>query len=241
MFPKLIADLHTHTLASTHAYSTLQEMVQAASAMGLYAIAITDHGRTMPGSPGKWYFENMGIIPSHWMGVRVIKGIEANITDYYGTLDVDEFTTSSLEWVIASIHRETLPWRDDIDAVTNTYIQVAKNPLVNVIGHSGHEAYKYDYEKVIPIFGDYGKLVEINEATFNVRKESVANCAKIAELCKKHGVGVVVNSDAHFQMLVGKAPRALQMLEEIGFPHELIINADARKLLNYVAQHNIEI
>ena len=36
----LIADLHTHTLASTHAYSSLTEMVQAAANKGLSAIAI---------------------------------------------------------------------------------------------------------------------------------------------------------------------------------------------------------
>lgn len=55
---KIIADLHTHTVASTHAYSTLQEMVTAASEMGLSAIAVTDHGVEMPGAPkaGTWYF-----------------------------------------------------------------------------------------------------------------------------------------------------------------------------------------
>ena len=47
----IIADLHTHTIASTHAYSTVTEMVQAAAAKGLYALAITDHARTMPGAP----------------------------------------------------------------------------------------------------------------------------------------------------------------------------------------------
>lgn len=31
---KLIADTHTHTVASTHAYSTLQEMVHAAAEKG---------------------------------------------------------------------------------------------------------------------------------------------------------------------------------------------------------------
>ena len=51
---KLIADTHTHTTASTHAYSTLQEMVHAAAEKGLFAIGITDHGYSMPGGPGAW-------------------------------------------------------------------------------------------------------------------------------------------------------------------------------------------
>lgn len=64
----LIADTHTHTTASTHAYSTLQENVHAAAQKGLYAVAVTDHGALMPGAPGKWYFENLCVIPRIWKG-----------------------------------------------------------------------------------------------------------------------------------------------------------------------------
>ena len=51
----IIADTHTHTSASTHAYSSLSEVVHAAALKGLYAVAITDHGEAMPGSPQPWY------------------------------------------------------------------------------------------------------------------------------------------------------------------------------------------
>ena len=81
---KLIADLHTHSIASTHAYATITEMVQEASNLGLFAIAITDHARTMPGSPGPFYFESLPIIPAYLKNVRVLKGIEANICDFNG-------------------------------------------------------------------------------------------------------------------------------------------------------------
>ena len=43
-----IADLHTHTLVSQHAYSTLYENIQAAREADFYALAITDHGPGMP-------------------------------------------------------------------------------------------------------------------------------------------------------------------------------------------------
>ena len=57
-FMKLIADTHTHTVASTHAYSTLQEMVHGAAEKGLFAIGITDHGYENARGPGK-----PGILP----------------------------------------------------------------------------------------------------------------------------------------------------------------------------------
>ena len=48
---KYIIDTHTHTVASGHAYSTLIENAKAASAKGLKALAVTDHGVAMPGGP----------------------------------------------------------------------------------------------------------------------------------------------------------------------------------------------
>ena len=54
---RIIADTHCHTIASTHAYSTWMENIHAAKEAGLSYLAITDHGPTMPGSPGRWYFK----------------------------------------------------------------------------------------------------------------------------------------------------------------------------------------
>ena len=45
---KILLDTHTHTLASTHAYSTVLEMAKKASEEGLEAIAITDHAPGIP-------------------------------------------------------------------------------------------------------------------------------------------------------------------------------------------------
>ena len=45
---KILLDTHTHTLASTHAYSTVLEMAKYASEAGMEAIAITDHAPAIP-------------------------------------------------------------------------------------------------------------------------------------------------------------------------------------------------
>lgn len=47
----LQGDMHTHTIASTHAYSTITENCQWAEKYGMKGIAMTDHAMNMPDSP----------------------------------------------------------------------------------------------------------------------------------------------------------------------------------------------
>ncbi|HEX2986333.1 MAG TPA: phosphatase [Caproiciproducens sp.] len=234
----IIADTHMHTTASTHAYSTLQEMVHAASLKKLYAVAITDHGRTMPGAPGTWYFHNMRVIPRRLEGVLVLRGEETNVIDYDGTLDLEPGSENELDWIIAAIHPPCMPaLKPTVELVTNTWMKVAKDPRVHVIGHSGFADYPYDYETVIPEFARNGKLVEINEGTFVSRPTSIPNCKRIAQICKKDGVPIIVNSDSHFSTQVGCFKNSLRLLEEVDFPEELVVNSSVTRLQNYLKQH----
>jgi putative hydrolase len=213
-------------------------MVDFAKKQNLMAIAITDHSRGMPGSPNDWYFKNMNVLPKVIEDIYFLKGVEVNVCDQTGYLDMDNFTMSCLNWVVASMHEETLfQFRFDFEACTNAWLNVAKSPYVNVIGHSGMEEFKYDYEKVIPEFGKNGKLVEINNNSFRIRRGSSTNCKKIAELCKKHKVPVVLNSDAHCAFQVGNMENSIKMLNEIDFPEELIVNANEQRFVNYLKQY----
>lgn len=234
----IIADLHTHTIASTHAYSTFSEMVRAAAERGLYALAVTDHARTMPGAPREWYFSCLHELPLHYRGVMTIAGIEANVLDFEGNLDLEKKDGERLDWVVASIHHLPLVGLEDpdVEKCTHLWLQVAKNPKVNIIGHSGDPLFAYDYDRVIPVFGENHKLVEINNHTFDARKQNVENCKKIALACKKYGVPIVVNSDAHFETQVGNFFHALEMLSEIDFPEKLILNASAQRLNDYLSR-----
>lgn len=237
----IIADLHTHSIASTHAYSTISEMVAAAKRKGLKAIAITDHASALPGAPGPLYFTCLAhTIPLYYQGVLTLAGVEANVLDFEGKIDVPQQDLDRLDWVVASIHKIGLPGLENptVEKTTALWLEVAKNPHVNVIGHSGDPEYPYDYERVIPEFGAQGKLVEINAHSFKVRPENLENCTKIAQLCKKHGVMVVVDSDAHFETDVGNHAKALQMLAEIDFPQELVVNASEARLHEYLSAHS---
>lgn len=235
---KLIADTHCHTIASSHAYSTILENAAEAKRKGLKFMAITDHVGVIPDTPGCWYFQNLRVLPKEIYGVKILKGIESNVLGPSGRIDIPEFNEGAgLDWVIASIHEIAWAGAKTVENCTKAWINVAKNPVVNVIGHSGLVSFKYDYEQVIPIFKESHKLIEINASSFLVRKGSYDNCKKIAEICKKCSAQVVVNSDCHIATHVGRFDAALDLLREVDFPENLIVNANLDTFESYVKNY----
>ncbi len=222
------ADMHTHTIASTHAYSTITENCKYASQIGLKAIAMTDHTMQMPDSPHFWHFNNMRVLPRQIYGVTVIRGAEANIYNYNGDLDIDESILKNLEWVVASYHKYTFPDFSPADPrlVTDGYKNVCLNPYVDVIGHPTTDFFPFEHERGVKLFKEYDKLVEINESSINRKQGAAKNVVPILELCKKYEVPVIVNSDAHFWTEIGYTPVAEQILRELNFPEHLIANND---------------
>ena len=232
---KIAADLHCHTIASVHAYSTLRENIEAAKKKDLYALGITDHGSGAPDSPPLSYFENLISLPNEVDGIQLYRGVEANIMDYEGNLDLPERVLKKLDIVIASFHKTCIK-PGTVMEHTKAYLRIAENPYVDIIGHSGSVDFAYDYERVIPVFGKNHKLVEINAHTFICRKESIENCKKIALLCKRFCVPVIVNSDAHSEFEVGQCKKAEAMLMELDFPEELVVNSEQERIKSYLKE-----
>jgi putative hydrolase len=226
---KIIADVHTHTLASGHAYSTVLENLQVAKRKGLKFLAITDHTGIMPDAPHETYFFCMQSgLPDEYDGVYILRGCEANILNEKGELDISTATLDRLEWVIASIHGLlTAPM--DFDKHTELWLNVAKNKSVDVIGHCGEEKFKFDYERGVQAFKEHGKIVEINASSYKTRSSSRANCLEIAKLCAKHEVPIVLSSDAHFASAVGDVADAIKIVTQAEVPEKLILNADAQR------------
>ena len=55
-------DLHTHTIASGHAYSTIEAMIKAAEQKGIRLFGITEHAPEMPGTCSGLYFNNLRVL-----------------------------------------------------------------------------------------------------------------------------------------------------------------------------------
>ncbi|MDR3766690.1 MAG: phosphatase [Butyricicoccus sp.] len=230
---KIIADLHTHTNVSHHAYSSLEEMVQGAKRAGHRAIAITNHGPAVEDGAHPWHFANLNIVPRKIDGIVVLRGIELNILPPNGGIDPIELRTlKRLDYVIASFHSPAFPPADP-EVHTLALENILRNPYVTTLGHMGSEQFAFDQERIISQCNEFGKIVEINNNSLAIRRGSRKNCASIAKLCMKYRVPIVVTSDSHISYMVGAVSEAVQMLEEIGFPEELILNTDWDRLAAY--------
>ena len=131
---KRLIDIHNHTIASGHAYSTLQEMVRAAAEAGIEYFGITDHAPSLPGAIDPMYFRNFGVIPREMYGVRLLMGCELNILDSAGTIDLDERHYSFMDIRLAGIHK--LCWTPGTkEKNTEGVLNVMRNKWVNVITH----------------------------------------------------------------------------------------------------------
>lgn len=234
---KIISDMHTHTNVSAHAYSSLEEMVRGAKDAGLRAIAITNHGPGMQDGAHQWHFGNLRIVPREIDGVLVIRGIECNILPPDGMLDpMENWCYDSLDYVIASFHE---PAFKPANAWVHTAAleNILHNPRVNCFGHLGNPNFPFDMEYIISRCNEFGKIVEINNNSVIARKGSTENCIEIARLCKQYRVPIVLSTDAHISFRVGRFENAMQVLEAVDFPEELVLNADEDRLFAYLREH----
>lgn len=229
-------DVHTHTIASGHAFSTLQEMAQAAANKGLKLLGITEHTPSVPGTCELIYFRNLHVVPRQMYGIDLMLGAEINILDGEGKLDMPEEYLKMLDIRIAGIH--SLCYKPGT-MEENTYgmIQVIKNPYINIISHPGDGTAKLNFEPIVLEAKEQHTLLEINNSSLNPirhKAEARANNLEILRLCKKYEVPVVLGSDAHISFAIGIYDYLYELLQETDFPEELILNTDVEAFREYL-------
>ena len=223
-------DLHVHTIASGHAYSTLYENVQEAKRKGLKVLGMTDHGPNMPGGPHIFHFGNLRALPSSIEGIRILRGCEANILNFEGELDIPLSLQKRMEVMIASLHDVCL-LPGNANENTKALLKVMDNPYVDILGHPGNPAFPIDEEAVVKKAKEKNILIELNNGSFRSRKGSKDNCLKIAKLCVLHKVPVILGSDSHFFTQIADYSLIEEVLKKAEVPEELIMNYKSKELL----------
>lgn len=229
---KPLFDLHTHTVSSGHAYSTLLENITFARQAGLLAYGFSDHAPSPVGMAGALHFDNFKVIPREIYGLKILCGAEANITDYNGSIDMTEKQCKKLDFVIASVHRQCYQ-NATIEQNTAALIGAMKNPCVSIIGHPDDSRYPVDYDTLVPAAVSHNVLLELNNSSLNprsARQNGRENAKQMLLKCKQHNAKIIMNTDSHICFDIGNFALSIELLEETAFPEELIANLSLERL-----------
>lgn len=227
-------DIHMHTVASDHAFSTVHDYITQAPKNGIKLVAITDHGPEMEDAPHKWHFINSAVFPRVVDGVALLRGIEANIKNTAGEIDCYPDMEQQLDIILAGFHRQVFAPQDR-ETNTLAMVNTIKSDKVHVITHPGNRSFPVDIEAVVKAAAEYQVALEINNSSFiHSRKGSEENCANFVRLAKQYDAPLSVGSDSHIAYNVGCFEHALALLSQYDFPRERIVNRSVDSLFAYL-------
>ena len=229
---KTVMDLHTHTIASGHAYNTRREMAKAAADRGLEILGITEHAPMMPGTCHNYYFHNLKPVPRELYGIRLFLGAELNILNPQGEVDLNEAELRGMDIGIASLHLPCMK-PGTREENTSAYLNAMKHPCVKVVGHCDNPQFPVDYETLAVAAKEFGVIFEINEASlahYGYRGDTRANNGEILKYCTKYEIPIVLSSDSHGTGHIGDFTYAAEFVHEEMFPEELILNNNIPRL-----------
>ena len=236
---RTLLDVHTHTIASGHAFSTMQEMAQAAAEKGLQLLGITEHAPGIPGTCAPIYFKNLRCVPRQMYGVELMLGVELNILNYQGDIDMEEELLSRLDLRIAGIHSLCYT-PGTTDENTNAMIGAIRNPWVDIISHPGDGTASLHFEPIVLAAKEHHTLLEINNSSLNPIRQKVAardNNLEILRLCKRYETPVILGSDAHISFDIANYDHIHELLRLTEFPEALIMNDKVEAFKAIVDKH----
>lgn len=233
---EFLIDTHTHTLASGHAYSTMSEMIQAATDKGLKYLGITEHAPAMPGTCHLFYFENLKVVPRKHGDLTLLLGAEANILDTDGNLDLNDELMNRLDIIIASLHNPCYTCGTALENA-NAYVNAMKHPKVSIIGHPDDGRLPVDYEILVREAKKHHVALEVNNSSLSknsFRPNAKENAMTYVSLCKEYGVPIIYGSDAHICYDVANFKFAKEVTDAVAFPKELIVNYNQTLIDQYI-------
>jgi putative hydrolase len=230
----------------SHGKGDIEDNWLAAKAAGLETLGIADHG---PGHIGfgldpkkipemMQKARAMNLRASKEGGPQVKIGVEANIIDPDGQLDMSTEDLEQLDFVIAGYHFGTIgraPLKAGLmhasgfvyshtrlssarqrDYNTMLVVKALENNKIDILSHPGAKA-DFDIEAIARACERYGTLMEINNRHGCLTVEGIRQAAK-------YDVRFSIGSDAHVPQDVGRCDEALARAVEAGLDLSRIVN-----------------
>lgn len=241
---KMKYDLHTHTTFS-HGKGSIEDNVKAALAKGLQTIGISDHG------PGHVTYgvklKNIPLMKAEierlkikYPGIEILLGVETNIINISGNLDISVDQASEFDYVLAGYHFGVFG-ENPIKALgihtKNYFSKITGKSSVKQKNRNTDLVVKAIYENKIKILTHPG-----DKGAFNIREIALA-CAERGTLMEistwhdylsvegikeaaKTDASFVISSDAHTPGRIGECQGAVDRIIEAGLDFDRVVNLE---------------
>lgn len=240
---RLTYDLHTHTTFS-HGKGSIEDNVKAAAAKGLKTVGISDHG------PGHVTYgvkrNNISVMRREverlkplYPEIEILLGVEANIINPSGRLDLTGEELRQLDYLLAGYHYGVFGekpafalglhaqnfilsgWfgkstRKQKKINTELTIRAIYENKINILTHPGDKG-AFDIGEIALACADRGTLMEISTWHDWLTVEGIRQAAKT-------GVRFVISSDAHSPERIGDCEGAVDRIKEAGLDFDRVVN-----------------
>ncbi|NLM45863.1 MAG: PHP domain-containing protein [Firmicutes bacterium] len=242
---RVTADYHTHTVYS-HGRGSIEENVKAALKRGLKAVGISDHG------PGHLFIgvrgggalrrmrEEIRTLRRKYLQIDILFGVEANIVDLDGKIDVPEKMLPTLDYLLLGYHKLVRPrsvraffwlaanlfcgwlklrpaWLRRLN--TAAICAAVRRYPVAAVTHPGLQV-DIDTAELAAVCGERGTLLEIN-SSYGEKLDGYVRTALPL------GVSFLCSSDAHTPERVGDFAAAFALIRRLKVPVERVVNLQA--------------
>lgn len=241
---KLFGDYHTHTIYS-HGSGTIRDNVEAGIKKGLKEIAICDHG------PGHYLYgvkkkklpkmrEEIDRLNEEYSDkdIRILLGVEANITGFDGTIDMDEKSIGLTDILLLGYHYGVTP--NTLKDGLGLYLV---NPITKLIPIGRDKALRMNTDAFIKAINKYpitfithpGAKVPLDIRGLSRAAKKVGTCLEInakhgelsvesIRIAMEENVDFYVNSDAHSPNDVGNVNASIERALAAGLQMQRIRN-----------------
>lgn len=231
-----IIDMHTHTTASTDAYSTLMDYVRFAKEHSITGFGISDYGPDNISGPTESYFNNINELPRFIDDVLILKGVDSKIIDFDGNLDIKEEQMKYLDYAIVSFDDHFLAPRTETEN-TRALIHALNQTKVRILSDLANEKYPININELVLACKSANVAIEISNKRLlnNSNDQNHVNLAETIKLAYKEGVALILNSDAHYHASLANFDECFRFMDRLGIPRDYAINYNYDSFFEWLA------
>lgn len=237
----ILGDYHTHTVYS-HGQGSIEDNVRAAIKVGLKEVAITDHG-FYHGSYGVRRMDLPEIrsevkrLRQKYPEIRIYLGLEANLIDCLGSVDIEDEDDEWLEILICGYHKNVtatsskeffnynLPnllggvtkfTHKQMVKNTDAYIKALQRYKIDIISHPNY-GIKTDVIEIAKAAAHYGTFLELNGKKVSMTDQEIEGILKTDAM-------LIIDSDGHSAQRVGCFDVPFSYVNRLNIPTDRIVN-----------------